>query len=111
MMRSNRLRVFDPNWINYLIVNVPQRQTQAEGMDKNSLNSIKKIKFQKVPNLKEEEEEKCPVCLLEFEDQEQVKQLPCGHLFHEGCIDSWLVRNSKCPICKRDVKEGLNQNP
>lgn len=33
---------------------------------------------------------KCPVCLLEFEEQETVRQMPCKHLFHCGCILPWL---------------------
>lgn len=33
---------------------------------------------------------KCPVCLLEFEEQETVRQMPCKHLFHSGCILPWL---------------------
>lgn len=33
---------------------------------------------------------KCPVCLLEFEEQETVRQMPCKHIFHSGCILPWL---------------------
>lgn len=33
---------------------------------------------------------KCPVCLLEFEEQETVREMPCKHLFHAGCILPWL---------------------
>ena len=33
---------------------------------------------------------KCPVCLLEFEERETVREMPCKHLFHAGCILPWL---------------------
>uniref|UniRef100_A0A8C2MFC5 E3 ubiquitin-protein ligase RNF181 n=1 Tax=Cricetulus griseus TaxID=10029 RepID=A0A8C2MFC5_CRIGR len=33
---------------------------------------------------------KCPVCLLEFEEEETVIEMPCRHLFHSSCILPWL---------------------
>ncbi|XP_021046636.1 E3 ubiquitin-protein ligase RNF181 isoform X3 [Mus pahari] len=35
---------------------------------------------------------KCPVCLLEFEEEETVIEMPCHHLFHSNCILPWLRR-------------------
>lgn len=31
--------------------------------------------------------------------------LPCGHTFCESCIESWLERNSTCPVCRKGVTE------
>ncbi|KAM5228275.1 E3 ubiquitin-protein ligase RNF181 isoform 3-T3 [Ctenodactylus gundi] len=35
---------------------------------------------------------KCPVCLLEFEDEETAIEMPCRHLFHSSCILPWLSK-------------------
>ncbi|ETV85181.1 hypothetical protein, variant 3 [Aphanomyces astaci] len=48
-------------------------------------------------------DEICPICLVEFEAQERLRQLPCQHHFHVACIDEWLQRNLTCPMCKRDL--------
>ncbi|XP_072834917.2 E3 ubiquitin-protein ligase RNF181 isoform X1 [Pogona vitticeps] len=45
---------------------------------------------------------KCPVCLLEFEEDETVRKMPCQHLFHAGCILPWLgkvrTEDQRCPL-------------
>lgn len=47
----------------------------------------------------------CPICLDDFEPNEtQVRELPCRHVFHPDCIDTFLLRNSSlCPMCKQSV--------
>ncbi|XP_075747829.1 uncharacterized protein LOC119172939 isoform X10 [Rhipicephalus microplus] len=51
--------------------------------------------------------EKCTICLSEFEDNEEVRRLPCMHLFHIVCVDQWLTTNKRCPICRVDIEEHL----
>ncbi|XP_071258856.1 E3 ubiquitin-protein ligase RNF181-like [Salvelinus alpinus] len=41
---------------------------------------------------------KCPVCLLEFEEQETVREMPCKDLFHSGCILPWLRKLRAWPL-------------
>mmetsp|Transcript_32862 Transcript_32862/g.83183 ORF Transcript_32862/g.83183 Transcript_32862/m.83183 type:complete len:310 (+) Transcript_32862:93-1022(+) len=45
----------------------------------------------------------CAVCLCDFEGGEQLRRLPCGHKFHQPCIDRWLRRNRACPLCNHDA--------
>jgi len=46
----------------------------------------------------------CPICLAGFQQGESVRTLGgCGHSFHRGCIDLWLLRSAECPLCKRNV--------
>lgn len=37
---------------------------------------------------------------------DQLKKLPCGHIFHAGCLRRWFLRQQTCPICRRNVLEG-----
>ncbi|XP_062585308.1 E3 ubiquitin-protein ligase Arkadia-like [Saccostrea cucullata] len=54
----------------------------------------------------DQQEEKCTICLSEFEMEEDVRRLPCMHLFHIQCVDQWLTTNKKCPICRVDIEAG-----
>lgn len=46
----------------------------------------------------------CVVCLLGFEDGEELRQLHrCNHSFHAPCIDMWMYSHSSCPICRINV--------
>ncbi|XP_043724186.1 RING-H2 finger protein ATL46-like [Telopea speciosissima] len=43
----------------------------------------------------------CAVCLCEFSKQDQLRLLPIRrHAFHINCIDTWLLPNSTCPLCR-----------
>ena len=42
------------------------------------------------------QEEQCVICRMEFEVGEDVKVLPCKHLFHPACVDQWLHINKVC---------------
>jgi hypothetical protein len=43
---------------------------------------------------------KCLVCQCEYEDGEELRKLPCKHVFHKECIDEWLGRKDCCAYCK-----------
>ncbi|XP_053208684.1 hybrid signal transduction histidine kinase M-like isoform X2 [Panonychus citri] len=66
-------------------------------------------KYKKIQRSAEVEDtiEKCTICLCEFEDTEDVRRLPCMHLFHVECVDQWLATNKRCPICRVDIEEHL----
>ncbi|KAG4115995.1 hypothetical protein ERO13_D12G142200v2 [Gossypium hirsutum] len=42
----------------------------------------------------------CVVCLEEFLDGDEVASLPCGHVYHYGCIVKWLETSHLCPLCR-----------
>lgn len=55
--------------------------------------------LEKMPN----ENKHCVICLVEYVINDKVKILPCIHIFHSKCIDQWLLKKPKCPLCKTKV--------
>ncbi|CAF3343706.1 unnamed protein product [Rotaria socialis] len=48
-------------------------------------------------------EGKCTICLCEYVQDDDVRRLPCMHLFHIECVDKWLMQSKRCPICRIDI--------
>ncbi|KAK8706196.1 hypothetical protein V6N13_049771 [Hibiscus sabdariffa] len=48
--------------------------------------------------------DECVICLEGFEDDEMCRVFPvCNHVFHSGCLDSWLRNHLTCPICRNCI--------
>ncbi|URE26312.1 Zinc finger, C3HC4 type (RING finger) [Musa troglodytarum] len=50
------------------------------------------------------ENQECCICLARYSDKEEVRQLPCLHVFHLNCVDQWLRIMSACPLCKQGLE-------
>jgi len=48
---------------------------------------------------------RCSICLEAFKEGEQVRRLPCLHIFHTDEIDRWLAINQACPICRTSIEQ------
>lgn len=49
----------------------------------------------------------CCICMMDFEDDEPIRYLPCMHYYHVDCIDDWLMRSFTCPTCMEPVDAAL----
>lgn len=46
----------------------------------------------------------CAICLSEFDVGDKLRKLPCDHKqFHAGCVDRWLAKAGRCPLCVGDI--------
>ncbi|XP_009610933.1 RING-H2 finger protein ATL46-like [Nicotiana tabacum] len=82
-----------------------QRQLQQlfnlhdSGLDQSFIDALPVFLYKDIMGLKEPFD--CAVCLCEFSEQDKLRLLPlCSHAFHISCIDTWLLSNSTCPLCR-----------
>ncbi|XP_010480650.1 PREDICTED: E3 ubiquitin-protein ligase RNF181-like [Camelina sativa] len=48
-------------------------------------------------------EGECVICLEEWKSEETVKEMPCKHRFHGGCVEKWLGFHGSCPVCRDEM--------
>uniref|UniRef100_A0A0E0EVW3 RING-type E3 ubiquitin transferase n=1 Tax=Oryza meridionalis TaxID=40149 RepID=A0A0E0EVW3_9ORYZ len=48
---------------------------------------------------KPDEEDVCPICLEEYDEENPRSMTKCEHHFHLCCILEWMERSETCPVC------------
>ncbi|KAI3720299.1 hypothetical protein L6452_21214 [Arctium lappa] len=72
------------------------------GLDQAFIDALPVFSYKELMGLKEPFD--CAVCLCEFTNQDNLRLLPlCSHAFHMHCIDTWLLSNSTCPLCRNTL--------
>ncbi|GER32939.1 RING/U-box superfamily protein [Striga asiatica] len=74
------------------------------GLSQDAIQELPSFKFSAAKAFVPCQEASCSICLQDLKHREYTRLLPaCRHLFHQYCIDEWLVRQGTCPICRKDV--------
>ncbi|KAI5591801.1 hypothetical protein BDE02_04G108200 [Populus trichocarpa] len=42
----------------------------------------------------------CAICLNDIGIGSELREMPCKHGFHSGCIEQWLRIHGSCPVCR-----------
>ena len=62
--------------------------------------NIKKVKLSECDKGKYTE---CRICLCDYNPDDEIGILPCGHDFHFSCIQEWGKRKPNCPYCDIEI--------
>lgn len=73
-------------------------EAKGSGLKKRDLKSLKTAKFDS-KSVEDGEHTDCRICITDYVDGDKVTSLPCGHRYHKGCIETWLM-----------VSQGLCEN-
>ena len=86
-----------------LMEKTPYKKVLSEKGDE----QLKTVKYSK----EKFEQDSCCIMFVDFEEGQDVIQLPCGHIFDPDGIKTWVKEEqAKCPICRfeldfKEVKE------
>ena len=73
--------------------------------DEDILGQLPESEIEDVSQLSEEKKE-CIICLINFKKSDKITILPCTHMFHSYCVESWLKAKDFCPVCKIKIARG-----
>lgn len=87
----------------------------VEAADPRTIESLRVVDYQ--PGMFAEEGKtdddrpagECCCCTEPFGPSQKITLTPCNHYFHKGCLGEWLKRSKKCPLCRVDLEEAVNQ--
>jgi len=86
---------------------VQEMHSRRHGLTHETIDRVPKFTWEE--GGREHTQTQCMVCLSNFAPGEEVRQLPCGHIFHASCVDEWLRRCTACPLCKANVDRAVRQ--
>ena len=103
MGRNHRHLNFEDLDLNFITEETISQQKMEEDIRSLPTFKIDEKYMKKIELNTEECMKKCVVCMEDFEIGEELKTLPCFHIFHGKCINKWLVANMNCPVCKMNI--------
>ncbi|CAF0724972.1 unnamed protein product [Brachionus calyciflorus] len=76
-------------------------------LKKATLKALSKMVVRKISNDDKELTEACAICLENYQVNDQIRELPCGHYFHQKDVDVWLLEHRNCPMCKINILQAF----
>ena len=59
--------------------------------------------------IEESESLNCSICQDSINNNDIIRCIKlCNHKFHINCIDKWFEKNTKCPICRIDIRDQVD---
>ncbi|OVA13981.1 zinc finger protein [Macleaya cordata] len=72
---------------------------QADSVPPSPKKSDEPAKLSELIASPTEEEDVCPTCLEEYDEENPRIITKCEHHFHLSCILEWMERSDTCPVC------------
>lgn len=94
------LRNRTPLYINFPI-NIPQNFMEPIPILPTEADMAREI----VPYQQTESQVSCAICQEVVSNNGSFLR-GCEHVYHSSCIRTWFGVNTRCPVCRRDIREG-----
>jgi hypothetical protein len=92
--------------LNPVLIEQPTTYTDIKNVVTDEIldENTKKLLFKNLDSNLKINYKTCSICIDDYDDESEIRQLNCNHVFHITCIDPWLLKESyKCPLCRDDT--------
>lgn len=102
---------YDYELNNVMNQSLRELEVRNKKLDPNLLPHVLRTgSYQGVEN-KYAKNERCPILQEEFHNETPVAEMPCGHVFCEEAIKTWLTCHcNSCPVCRWSMNTALYTN-
>jgi hypothetical protein len=90
--------------ITITIINSNTERIERNNITIEKLDEICPLRCKNMNNVENSNIDECCICKDKFNDNELHRKLPCNHTYHAHCIEDWIIRNKKCPICRYELQ-------
>ena len=70
--------------------------------------NLNEFQYKHIKKYSKNKEKKCSICLVKYQKPDILKEFPCNHIYHKNCILKWIKNSNKCPLCKYDITNDVN---
>jgi hypothetical protein len=103
-MQSREITPDDFALLSILDECLQKKTVEEEVLETLPVGLWKDLKEEQPSSSEKSRDETCRICLLDYEEVDELCTLPCAHLFHKDCIQQWLSSNSTtCPLDGQEV--------
>ena len=97
-------RDFNGNDYNDLLV--LDTSQESRGLSASQLERLPEYPYHPVVNATDNsfEENICTICLDTLTEGAMIRSTPCMHVFHQACVDRWLLQKAVCPVCNQKIE-------
>lgn len=69
------------------------------------MTALQTLSAEQLVILEKNDDAECKICLEKYSEGDQLRRLPCQHLFHKECVDQHFTVGGKsnCPVCRHEL--------
>lgn len=73
-------------------------------LDSEIIESLPSKSFGQLDKIWQSKDKHCAICMEVYQTKDTLLILPCNHLYHKECIQTWFNKSHLCPYCRLDLK-------